>query len=437
MIKQNIQSFDKTVVCNCYCERPVNHAALMNLREGPMIARGGGMSYCNASAVEGGLTLDMGSFNKVLLFDKEQGYITVEAGICIGELNNIVIEQGWQMPVLPGYPMITVGGCIAFNVHGKAQSKIGLYGDWVVELKLFHPHRGEINCSATVNADVFDLTIGGMGFTGIIFSAKLRLKKISGNQMQIQSVKVVDMQEAVNVMIEQNAGYDYVYSWNNFNLGRKSFGKGIVYLEKVKEGFSDSVKPVQFTNRLLPPRQTPVILNSFTIYWMCQVYYLMNSIKPAQSVQSLSASSFPIYNKEIYYHLFGKKGFREYQMIFPFNQWGQALEKIKKLVIDSGMGIALASLKLFKGKTHNISFSGEGVCLAMDIPNNRKSIEFFERLDEISITHKAIINLSKDSRSSSELVSKVYPGYEDFKRRINAYDPQRIFVSELRNRLKI
>ena len=437
MIKQNIRSFDKTVTCNCYYEKPPDHATLMSLTKLPMIARGGGMSYCSATAIDEGLTVDMCSFNRILFFDKDQGSITVEAGIGIGELNNYLIEQGWQMPVLPGYPMITVGGCIAFNVHGKAQSKIGLYGDWVEELRLFHPLKGEMACSATVNPEVFDLTIGGMGFTGIILTAKLRLKKITGNQMQIRSVKVANMDEAVSVMQEQNNDYEYVYSWNNFNLGGRSFGKGIVYLEKVKDGFSDKIKPVKFINRLLPHKQTPSFLNNFTIYWMCQAYYLMNAFKSSQLIQNLSASSFPIYGKEIYYHLFGKKGFREYQVLFPYYQWKEALEQIKKLVIDTGTGIALASLKLFKGKTHNISFSGEGVCLALDIPNHNRSIDFFNRLDEIVIAHHGIINLSKDSRARAELIRKVYPAYNEFKARINAYDPQRIFVSELRDRLKI
>jgi decaprenylphospho-beta-D-ribofuranose 2-oxidase len=436
MTKQIIQSFDKTLTCECYYEKPTELNGLKIERGLPVIARGAGMSYCNATSVDGGLTLDMGSFNKVIEFDKENGYINAEAGICIGELNNRVIADGWQMPVLPGYPMITVGGCIGFNVHGKAQYKIGLFGDWVEELKLFHPSKGEIVCSRNQNAEVFDLTIGGMGFTGIIISAKLRLKKINGNQMQITAMKAANMDEAVKIITEKNAGYDYVYSWNNFNLSSRSFGKGIVYMEKIKNGFNDKVKPVQFKNRLLPHKQTPVILNKFTIYWMCQVYSFMNAIKPADTVQSLSASSFPIYSKEIYYHLFGRSGFREYQVIFPFNEWREALEKIKKLVSDSKMGIALASLKLFSGKTHNISFSGEGVCLAMDIPNNKRSIDFFERLDEISIAHKGIINLSKDSRAGVELVRAVYPGYEDFKRRLNEFDSERIFVSELRNRLK-
>jgi decaprenylphospho-beta-D-ribofuranose 2-oxidase len=338
---------------------------------------------------------------------------------------------------LPGYPMITVGGCIGFNVHGKAQSKVGLYGDWVEELKIYHPLKGEIVCSAGTNTDVFNLTIGGMGFTGIILTVKLRLKKINGNQMEIKAMKVKDMNDAVKMMIEQNANYDYAYSWNNFNLHGKSFGKGIVYLEKIKDGVSAKARPVNFINRLLPHKQTPVILNGFTIYWMCQVYYLVNTVKPCVTTQSLSASSFPIYSKEIYYHLFGKKGFREYQVIFSQNEWQPALEEIKKLVSDTGMGIALASLKLFKGKTHNISFSGEGVCLAIDIPNNKNSIGFFEKLDEISIAHNGIINLSKDSRASAELVRSVYPAYNDFKSRINQYDPQRCFVSELRNRIGI
>lgn len=437
MTKQNIQSFDLTDSCNCYYVKPVDYSALQKWSQKPLIARGAGMSYCNATAVDDGVTIDMCSFNRILSFDNEGGFITVEAGISIGDLNNYIIGQGWQMPVLPGYPMITVGGCIAFNVHGKSVSKIGLYIDWVEEILLYHPLKGEMKCSPHANTDVFNLTIGGMGFTGIILTAKLRLRKISGNQMLIKSLKVGGINDALKVMKEENEEYEYVYSWNNFNLTGNSFGKGIVYLERIKEGFSGKVKPVKFTNRLLPHKKTPAILNKFTIYWMCQVFNLMNSLKSSITTQSLAASSFPIYGKEIYYHLFGTRGFREYQVIFSNAEWDTAIDSIKKLVSDNKMGIALASLKLFKSKTHNISFSGEGICLAMDIPNNKKSINFFSKLDEITLRHKGLVNLSKDSRAGSDLISKTYDGYYDFKKRLNDFDPDRIFVSELRNRLKV
>ena len=109
------------------------------------------MSYCSASALQGGLTVDMRSFNRILDFDKERGLVRVEAGICIGELNNFLIPSGWQLPVLPGYPMITVGGCVAFNVHGKSQYKIGLFMDWIEQLTVYHPLKGELVCSASLN----------------------------------------------------------------------------------------------------------------------------------------------------------------------------------------------------------------------------------------------------------------------------------------------
>lgn len=432
-----LESFDKTESIRCNYRKPEKYSDLLLQFNTPVIARGAGLSYCSASAMENGLSLDMRSFNRILAFDSKNGLITVEAGTTIGDLNTFVIDHAWLLPVLPGYPMITVGGCIAFNVHGKSQYKIGLFGDWVEELTLYHPSYGEITCSRIENHLIFDLTIGGMGFTGIIISAKLRLRKIAGDRLQVTSCKVGDIREAVRIMEEQASDYDYVYSWNDFNMRNKLFGRGIVYLEKIVPGFSGKHGSVIFRNRLLSRNKTPGILNSFTISWMCRIYYLMNTRKQPVKLLDLSKSSFPIYGKEIYYRLFGYKGFREYQVIFPRPDWESALDEIRLLIREMRMGIALASLKLFSGQSHHISFSGEGICLALDIPNNGRSIEFFDQLDQIVIKYHGRVNISKDSRARHELIKKVFDGYQEFKDRIHEYDPKHYFESALRSRLKI
>ena len=432
-----IRSFDKTTQCRSRIYEITDKSSLHQIEEKPIIARGSGLSYCNASAIENGLSIDVRKLDKILFFDEERGFITVQSGITIGALNNFLIQNRWQIPVMPGYPFITVGGCIAFNVHGKSQTKVGLFIDWIEELVLYHPQKGELICSKHANEDVFNLTVGGFGLTGIIVEAKLKLKKIEGNSMEIKTIRTLNLRECVKIIQQEELNFEYIYSWNNFNSKATSFGKGIVYLENIKKGFSEKNKPISYRNRLDFRTHLPSLLNRQTIPLMCLAYYQLNRFSHATNIKSLYHSSFPIYGKEIYFHLFGNSGFREYQVLFDFNEWEAAVSKIERYIRDKKIAVSLASLKIFRGKTHNISFSGNGICLAIDVPNDKKGISFFNALDEIAIAHNGLANLSKDSRASHELISKTYSDYHNFKKALNDYDPSRLFSSDLRNRLNI
>lgn len=429
-------SFDKTEISLCNSEKPDKYSELLKPRKGPVIARGEGLSYCNAAAINNGVCIDMRNFNRLLSFNDKKKFITVESGVCMGDLNNFLVNRGWLLPVMPGYPMITVGGCIAFNVHGKSQYKIGTFLDWVEELNLYHPSIGEVRCSRFENEELFNLTVGGMGFTGIILSAKLRLKKIKGNKLKLQTIKAKNLLDAVNIMRQYAEQFDYIYSWNNFNCTGKSFGKGIVYLEKIEKGFS-TIKQTEVYRNRFHTKNGPAILNNFTIGWMCRIYYFLERLKSSQRSLNLIDGAFPIYGKEIFIHLYGKKGFREYQVLFPLRTWQNAANQIQKLIAQTKIGISLASLKIFKGERHYISFAGEGICFTIGVVNNKKGLIFFKGLDKITRINKGIINLSKDSRANSDFVESVFPEYKEFKNRVQQFDPEKTFASDLRNRLKI
>jgi decaprenylphospho-beta-D-ribofuranose 2-oxidase len=430
-----IQSFDKTTTTIGSLVEPERYRDLWNLPlHKPIIARGAGLSYCAASAGNQCVSVDMRNFNRILSFDEINGIITVEAGIPAGELNNFLIGKNWVLPVLPGYPAITIGGCIGFNVHGKSQYKVGTFINWVKSITLFHPDTGLQTC--TPDTELFQLTVGGMGLTGIIISATIALKKIDGNLMSIQAMKVPEIQTAVEVMATKAEEYDYIYAWNNFNLRGKHFGKGIVYLENHLPDRKE-LNPKPYINKLNRFKKIPVLYNGLTVRTMNRVYELMDALQPRQRVIDLVQASFPIYNKELYYYFFGKKGFREYQVIFDLDKWQAAVAEIQKIIAQMNMPIALGSLKIFKGEPHNISFSGSGLCVTIDVPNNKKSISFFEALDKITLKYGGIINLSKDSRAYANLVKHCFPHYEQFKQGIHRHDPNQYFGSEIRTRLDL
>ena len=435
MIKsQEIISFDKTERTFCESTRPEKYDDILKMKKTPFIARGAGLSYCNAGATANGMVIDMRKMNKILAFDSVQETITVEAGMSIGELNNFLISKGFVFPVLPGYPSITIGGCIAFNVHGKSQFKVGTFGDWVKALQLFHPAHGELTCTSSENQELFNLTIGGLGLTGVVLTVKLAFKKLPGACLEAKKIFVKNLNEAVHFMQGNESEYEYVYSWNNLNKRDNSFGEGVVYLEKYASG---KLKISPYKDKMALSYHLPSIHNNFTIRAMCSVFYLMEKIKSKTTKQNLIGGSFPIYNKEIYYYLFGKKGFREYQMLIPFINYTAAFEDIRKLISKMNIAVALGSLKLFNGTAHQLSFTGEGVCLTLDVQQSEKALLFFDELDSICIRHRAIINLSKDSRAGHEIVKKLFKDYDSFRDKINAFDPNHIITSDLKKRLNL
>ena len=90
------------------------------------------------------VSVDARNFNRILEFDPTTGYVTVEAGITLGDLYRFTVLRDWILPVMPGSPSITVGGCIAPNIHGKNQFTDGNFRAVTDELRLFHPDHGEI-----------------------------------------------------------------------------------------------------------------------------------------------------------------------------------------------------------------------------------------------------------------------------------------------------
>ncbi len=114
-------SFDDGVVERAVYSRPDRYRMIKSdVGDGPRIARGGGYSYAAASFGGGSRVVEMRAFDRVLRFDPERRLIEVEAGATLEDVLTFTAPRGLYLPVQPGYPAITVGGCLAANVHGSA-----------------------------------------------------------------------------------------------------------------------------------------------------------------------------------------------------------------------------------------------------------------------------------------------------------------------------
>ena len=441
MNKTIINSFDGTEIINGFIERPEKYSHLYNIANSTqgIIARGSGLSYCAAASGNDITSIDMKRFNRILSFDEANGIIKVECGLTIGNFISFIVKRGWYFNVIPGYPSITIGGCIAFNVHGKSQFNIGTFGNHVKELTLYHPAYGEIVCNRSQNKDIFNLTIGGFGLTGVILDVTLVLSPLQGNSITRDTIKCKNLSDSVEKMHAFKNDSENVYSWNNLNLSDSNFGKGIIYREKFYQGKAFQSKDYNYT--LLKPNTWKKFgvnfINNFTQQFISFVYYQKENIAPSSSILSIAESTFPIYGKEIYYYLFGKQGFREYQLIVPLDKADNLFFGLHGLIKKYNMPVSLGSLKLFKGENKYLNFCTDGICLAIDIPATAKSINFFSEIDSLVIKSNGIANLSKDSRLQANTLAKMFKEYSYFKSELFRYDPRKCFTSSLRQRIEV
>ena len=140
--------------------------------------KGSGTSIVGAFFSKTSTVIEVQSKNEIISLDIDKKEIVVRPSITISNLYQVLIPQHLFLTSVPSYPGVSVGGCIAADVHGQNHVKEGCFSNNVKSLMLYHPDKGLIECSDDKNKDIFDLTLGGYGATGIIQEVRLRLISI-------------------------------------------------------------------------------------------------------------------------------------------------------------------------------------------------------------------------------------------------------------------
>ena len=144
---------------------------------------GMGRSYGDSCLNRDGGLLDTRGLDRFIAFDAATGVLEVEAGVTLAAILHCLTMQAgprrsWFLPVSPGTKFVTVGGAIANDVHGKNHHSAGCFGNHVLSFRLLRSDGRILLCSPTENAALFAATIGGLGLTGLILSAVVKIKVV-------------------------------------------------------------------------------------------------------------------------------------------------------------------------------------------------------------------------------------------------------------------
>lgn len=406
-----------------------------------LIPRGNGRCYGDASLGE--RTLSSLAFDHVIAFDRVEGIFECESGVTLDQVLNISVPHGWFLPVTPGTKYITVGGAVASDIHGKNHHTEGSFVDHVLEISIMRSS-GEITiCSPSVNSELFEITRGGMGLTGIILNVKFRLKKIATSYIRQIQVKATNLHELLELFHEYK-NHTYTMSWIDCLKGGGNFGRSILMagehapLEELSE--KQKMKPLVPSSDPLftfPVNLPSFVLNQYSVKAFNFLYYQKNLKKYSNHIVPYDPFFYPLDKILEWNKGYGRKGFLQYQFVLPMESSEKGMKEILFRIREKGMGSFLAVFKVFGKQTSLISFPMEGCTLALDFPVRKELFSFLDELDKVVLDYGGRLYLTKDARMKPEIFWNSYPNAQKFHDLVKKYNPDYKFRSLQSDRLEI
>jgi FAD/FMN-containing dehydrogenase len=380
----------------------------------PGLAHGMGRSYGDVCLNPGGTLWMTTGLDHLVAFDEANGRLICEPGVLLRDIQRAFIPRGWMLPVTPGTQLITVGGAIANDVHGKNHHVFGSFGDHVKRIRLLRTDGEIIECGPEMSADWFSATVGGLGLTGVIVEAELQLRRVESPWLQTETLPYADLDAFFDLSDASEASWEHTVAWIDCMRGehqRGLFMRGNpapadVEHPAMPKGKKSTmpVVPVSLVNRWsLPPFNT--------------AYYTLKRWKAGAAVEHYEPFLYPLDNLREWNRMYGPNGFYQYQSLVPRAIGRDAVQAMLKEIARSGEGSFLAVLKTFGNRSAPgiLSFPQPGVTLALDFPNHgERTHTLFARLDAIVREAKGRLYPAKDARMPRDLFESGYPRLAEF-----------------------
>ena len=407
----------------------------------PLLARGNGRSYGDAS-LGSGLTLETRKTDRVLSFSPETGLLRCEGGLLLADLIKIFAPRGFFVPVTPGTQFVTVGGMIAADVHGKNHHGAGSFCDHVESFDLSLGDGRIVLCSSSVNADLFAATCGGMGLTGIILSATVRLQRIESAFIRQTTQRARSLDEAM-AMLEAAHASTYAVAWIDCLATGASLGRSAIFLGEhvAAADLPSGLRQAPLVSPVRPTRRVPMdlprfALNTLSVRLFNAAYYRTQA--PRTALVDLDRYFYPLDALLEWNRIYGRRGFVQYQCVLPPEKSRAGLTALLTEISRRGTASFLAVLKAMGRQSFGLlSFPMPGYTLALDFPTSAATFALLADLDAIVLAHGGRLYLAKDARMSPGLLEAGYPGLAEFRRVRRAWGLTDRFRSLLSDRLSL
>jgi len=397
------------------------------------IARGLGRSYGDCSLAP--RTISSRYLNQLLSFDKTGGLVRCSSGTPLADLLAVFVPKGWFLPVTPGTKFVSVGGAIASDVHGKNHHCEGSFCDHVREITLLMGDGQVVTCSRELNPGLFQATCGGMGLTGIILEAEIRLKPIQSASITETVFKAANLEELLE-LFEQHDKATYSVAWIDCLAGGKNLGRSLLMLGEHAD--RDGLEIPRQKTLGVPMEMPGWLLNRYSVAAFNFLYYRRAGKIRAAHTTHYEPFFYPLDRVHNWNRIYGKNGFTQYQFVIPKPAGREGTAIILQKIAASQRSSFLAVLKtLGPGNDSLLGFPMEGYTLALDLKLDKGLFGLLAELDRMVLDFEGRLYLTKDASMSPDTFRKSYPRWEEFVKIRRHWGADRIFNSLQSQRLGI
>jgi len=394
-----------------------NRHAPLPAFEGTALPHGNGRSYGDSCLNPGGTLLATRGLDRFIAFDPATGELRCEAGVLLGEILEQVVPQGWFVPVSPGTRHVTIGGAIANDVHGKNHHAAGSFGHHVECFELLRSDGSRVLCRRGNPDGLFEATVGGLGLTGVITWAQIRLRRIHSPWMEVETVRFGSLAEFFPLSAASAVDHEYTVAWIDCLARGASLGRGL-FMRANHAPACPERRPAAPRERLGMPVTPPFsLVNRLTLRPFNTLYYQRQQATSRREVVHYAPYFYPLDGIRDWNRMYGPRGFLQYQCVLPPDAARDGIAELMREISASGSGSFLAVLKEFgtRESLGLMSFPRPGTTLALDFPNDGASVfTLLERLDRIVDAANGAVYPAKDARLGGDSFRRAFPRWEQF-----------------------
>ena len=420
--------------------------AVRTADERGVLARGLGRSYGDVAQNAGGVVVDMTPLDRIHDIDPDTAIVDLDAGVSLDQLMKAALPFGLWVPVLPGTRQVTIGGAIANDIHGKNHHSAGSFGNHVVSMDLITAD-GRIRTIAPEGeeAELFWATVAGIGLTGIIVRAKIRMTRTETAYFLADLERTENLDETLE-LVTNGSEDNYTYSSGWFDaistdrrLGRAAFSRGsLAKLDDLPPKLrADPLKFDAPKLATLPDVFPNGLANKLTFGALGEAWFRKSPKAKRGVVENLTAFYHPLDMFGEWNRAYGSKGFLQYQFSTPLN----ANEDLRRILLKIANSGHYSFLNVFKqmgeGNRAPLSFPHPGWMVCVDFPIKPGLSQLCNELDEMVLGIGGRLYTAQDSRASAETFHKMYPRVEEFRKIRQSVDPEGKFASDMSRRLEL
>jgi FAD/FMN-containing dehydrogenase len=398
------------------------HLPILNLNTS-FLPYGMGRSYGDSCLNEHGHLLLTRSLDHLISFDTNSGLLRAEAGVTFAEILEFAVPRGFFLPVTPGTKFVTLGGAIANDVHGKNHHVDGNISHHVTQFELLRSDGERLICSESSNQDMYRATIGGLGLTGLITWAELRLRPIHNPFIGQEIVKTSGLSDFFALSNDPHKQWNYTVSWVDCLAKGSAVGRGLY----IRGNHAENDQPISGLKIPSGKKTVPLDFPGFalskpTVKAFNFLYYNKQLRQRTRGLVHYDPFFYPLDAIHHWNRIYGNRGFLQWQCVVPFKDGQDAIREVLQQISRSGQGSFLSVLKTF-GDIPSLglmSFPRPGVTLALDFPNTGDRLyKLLDRLDDITKSAGGCVYIAKDARMSKASFRAFYPNAETFSRFID------------------